>query len=517
MNEAILLTDGYKLSHHKQYPAGTGMVYSNLTPRSCKYFPEASEGAVVFGIQYFVKEYLIKRFNENFFNLPKEEAVGNFCKTVGQYVGIKNVGYSHIEDLYDLGYLPIVIKALPEGSVCPIRCPMMTIRNTKPEFFWLTNYLETLISCTVWLPCTSATSARLYKKELKRHAVMTGFPDEVELDFCCHDFSMRGMGSVESAITSGMGHLTSFRGTETIPAIRAVEEYYGTGNLNGKVASTVAATEHSVMCAGGEEGEFGTFKRLITEVYPSGIISIVSDTWDFWQVVEDFLPRLKRDILQRDGRVVVRPDSGDPTDIICGYRTNPHFHTRIREGKYYCNFNPFSEDSEYVEVGEGEYYGAYYMLGKIFGWNTTVKGYLYPSGKIGLLYGDSITLERQKQIYLRLESANMAACNLVLGVGSYTYQFKSRDSLGFAVKATACIVDGVLREIYKRPKTDDGTKDSLRGLIRVEKGKDGRYVAIDRQDMEGESGGELKEVFRDGNIVKHYTLVSVRDRINESI
>lgn len=433
---------------------------------------------MVFGIQYLVKEYLIKQFNENFFNLPEEEAVNQFKSRVGSFVGLDNVGYEHIVALHKLGYLPIEIKALPEGSICPIRVPMMTIKNTLPEFFWLTNYLETLISCVLWMPCTSATSARLYKKELARHARKTGFPSDVALGFLCHDFSMRGMAGIEVSIISGMAHMTSFCGSETIPAIRAIEEYYNADASKELVAATVPATEHSVMCAGGKEDELGTFRRLINEVYPSGFVSIVSDTWDFWQVIESYLPKLKKDIMARDGRVVIRPDSGDPVDIICGLRTNPHFTTRIREGKYECCFDPHWDEAPFVEVTEGQYYGAYYMLGKIFGWNTTTNNYRYPSTKVGLLYGDSITLERQRDIYTRLESANLAACNLVLGVGSYTYQFKSRDSLGFAVKATACKINGELKEIFKQPKTDDGTKNSLKGLIAVYE-ENGTYVAKD--------------------------------------
>lgn len=516
MKETILLTDGYKLGHHFQYPKGTEMVYSNWTPRSCKYFPEASEGSVVFGIQYLVKEYLIKQFNENFFSLPKEQAVKEFHDRVDKFVGISNVGIEHIETLHDLGYLPIEIKALPEGSVCPIRVPMMTIKNTLPEFFWLTNYLETLISSVLWLPCTSATSARLYKKELKRHAKRTSFPGDVNIGFACHDFSMRGMAGIEAAIVSGMAHMTSFCGSETIPAIRAVEEYYNADSSKELVAATVPATEHSVMCAGGKEDEIETFRRLICEVYPKGIVSIVSDTWDFWQVVEDFLPKLKKEIMARDGRVVIRPDSGDPVDIICGLRTNPHFNTRIVEGRYYCCYAPFDIDSEYVEVSEGQYYGAYYMLGKTFGWNTTDTGFRYPSTKVGLLYGDSITLERQKQIYLRLEGASMAACNLVLGVGSFTYQFKSRDSLGFAVKATACKINGELKEIFKQPKTDDGTKNSLKGLIAVYE-ENGTYVAKDCVSEAEEMVGALEPVFVNGNIMKDYSLSEIRERINASI
>ena len=516
MKETILLTDGYKLGHHFQYPKGTEMVYSNWTPRSCKYFPEASEGSVVFGIQYLVKEYLIKQFNENFFNLPKEQAVKEFHDRVDKFVGISNVGIEHIEALHDLGYLPIEIKALPEGSVCPIRVPMMTIKNTLPEFFWLTNYLETLISSVLWLPCTSATSARLYKKELKRHAKRTSFPGDVTIGFACHDFSMRGMAGIEAAIVSGMAHMTSFCGSETIPAIRAVEEYYNADSSKELVAATVPATEHSVMCAGGKEDELETFRRLICEVYPNGIVSIVSDTWDFWQVVEDFLPKLKKEIIARDGRVVIRPDSGDPVDIICGLRTNPHFNTRIVEGRYYCCYAPFDIDSEYVEISEGQYYGAYYMLGKTFGWNTTDTGFRYPSTKVGLLYGDSITLERQKQIYMRLEGAGMAACNLVLGVGSFTYQFKSRDSLGFAVKATACKINGELKEIFKQPKTDDGTKNSLKGLIAIYE-ENGTYVAKDCVSEAEEMTGALEPVFVNGSLVKDYSLSEIRERIDASL
>ena len=234
--EIINATDGYKLGHHRMYPEGTQMVYSNWTPRSNRYFPEATEGSVVFGIQYFVKKYLIEEFNK-WFALPKEEAIKQFAYRVGNFVDLNQVGTKHIEELYDLGYLPIEIKALPEG---PIRVPMMTIKNTLPDFFWLTNYLETLISCTLWLLCTSATSARLYKKRL--------------------------MAGLDAAIISGM---TSFCGSETIPAIEAVEHYYNANVIEELVAATVPASEHSVMCAGGEDGEIETYclelkKRMVS-------------------------------------------------------------------------------------------------------------------------------------------------------------------------------------------------------------------------------------------------------------
>lgn len=527
MKETILLTDGYKLNHHKMYPEGIEMVYSNFTPRGNKFFPEAKDGAVVFGLQYFIKEYLIKQFNENFFRRPRQEVLTEYVNRVKNFTG--DVDYEHIAKLYDLGYLPIEIKALPEGSVCPIRVPMLTIKNTHPDFAWLTNYLETLMSNVLWMPCTSATGARIAKKQLKAHAVKTGFPEDVNLGFCMHDFSMRGMNSIESAIVSGMAHLTSFVGTETIPAISAVELYYGANAAKELIAATVPATEHSIECSNAvfdvdQRGntivdETNYFRRLITEIYPKGFISIVSDGFDFWNVMERILPKLKKEIMTRDGRVIIRPDSGNPTDIICGLRTNSQYHTKISEGKYYCNYNPFVDDSTYVEVSEGQYYGAYYMLGKIFGWNTTSRGYLYPSNKVGLIYGDAITLERQRHIYERLESAGMAGCNLVLARGSFEYQFKSRDSLSFAVKCTAVVINGEIKAIFKRPKTDDGTKNSLKGLLRVDlmPGTVNGYVVRDNQTIDEEEGGALEVVFRDGKLLREQTLSEIRERIDASI
>lgn len=498
MSETILLTDGYKLDHRRQYPEGTQYVYSNWTPRSCQYFPEAKDGAVVFGIQYFIKEYLMKQFQENFFNKPKEIAVSEFRRRVDTFLGPNGVGTKHIEDLHDLGYLPIRIKALAEGTLCPIRVPALTFINTHPDFFWLTNYFETLISTTLWLPMTSATTARLYKKELVRHAQLTGFGEDVNLDFLCHDFSMRGMAGVEASIMSGMAHMTSFCGSETIPAITALEEYYNADADKELIAATIPATEHSVMCAGGKEDELETFRRLITKVYPNGFVSIVSDTWDFWKVMSEYLPKLKEEILARDGRLVIRPDSGNPVDIICGYPIED------------------LEELTFQEKSEPQAVGAYEMLWNIFGGTINEKGYKVLNPKVGLIYGDSITLERQKEIYKRLEEKGFAATNLVLGVGSFTYQFKSRDSLGFAMKATWCQVNGEEREIFKDPKTDEGTKKSLKGLICVQ-GEPNKYVAIDQVSKDMESSSYLQTVFEDGKLITDWSLSEIRENVNNSI
>lgn len=491
---AMLLTDGYKLDHRRQYPTGTEYVYSNWTPRSNAYFPEAKDGAVVFGIQYFIKKYLIKYFNDNFFAVDKDKAVKSFARRTNTFLGENEVGTKHIEDLWELGYLPVKIKALPEGSICPIRVPAMTIVNTDPKFFWVTNFLETLISCELWLPMTSATTAKAYRRELERHANKTGFDKGIDLGFLCHDFSMRGMAGLEASIISGMGHLTSFVGSETIPAIDALEEYYSVDAEKELISMTVPATEHSVMCAGGLDDEFGTFKRLLTETYPKGFVSIVSDTWDLWKVVTDFVPRLKEEILAREGRLVIRPDSGDPVDIICGV---------IEEPKAPHGYKHTAAERK----------GVYELLWDTFGGTINEKGYKVLDFHVGIIYGDSITLDRQREIYKRLEEKGFAATNLVLGIGSYTYQYRTRDSLGFAMKATWCQINGEPKEIFKQPKTDSGMKNSLKGLICVEMDKDGKFFATDCVSKEEETYGCLEVVFEDGKLVKEYSLAEIRERL----
>lgn len=502
---SLLLTDGYKLDHRRQYPEKTEYVYSNWTPRSNHYLPE-SDGSVVFGIQYMIHKLFSEYFNNNFFSKPEEEAVNNFSRRINTFLGDNSVGNQHVRQLHRLGYMPVRIKSLPEGSVCPIGCPMLTVVNTLPNFFWVTNFLETIMSNMLWLPMTSATVARIYKKEWIRHAKKAGFYAPGVLDFLCHDFSMRGMAGLDAAIMSGMGHLTAFTGSETIPAIDAIEQYYDVNAEEYLIAGTVPATEHSVMCAGGKKDEFETFRRLITEVYPKGFVSIVSDTWDFWKVITDYVPRLSTEIKEREGRVVIRPDSGDPVKIIAGW-------TEEELAAYYNGMLP----ETIIPLPEHERKGAYECLMDVFGYEVSKTGYKMMNNCIGMIYGDSITPERQKEIFRRLEAKNIAACNLVLGVGSYTYQYKTRDSLGFAMKATWCQVDGESRPIFKQPKTDDGTKNSLKGLIRVDWNEERKcYVPTDEVAMEDEMKGALTTVFEDGVIQGHVRFDEIRKRLEES-
>lgn len=493
---AMLLTDGYKLGHHCMYPKGMTQLYSNFTPRGNKYFPKATEGVVVFGIQYFLKKYLVNNFKNYFFNLSEDVVRKTYTDLLNSFLGesmAKHVGIDHIIALHKLGYLPIKIKALPEGTYCPIGCPVLTITNTHPNFAWLTNYLESLMSNVLWLPMTSATTADVFKRELVRHAIKTGFynPDDTSnLDFLCHDFSMRGMSSVEASITSGMAHLTSFSGSETVPAIKSMEYYYNTDPKKIMIAGTVPASEHSVECstATSETGipdDEIYFKKMLDE-FPDGIVSIVADGYDYWYFLTKIVPKYKDQIMSRNGRVVIRPDSGDPVKIICG---------------------DSESDNMYVNMG------SYEFLWNTFGGTFNEKGYKVLDSHIGLLYGDSINMKRQEQIYQQLENKKFAATNLVLGLGSFGYQMVTRDQLAFAMKATYCVVDGKPIEIFKDPKTVCGTpKKSHRGLIRVIKNSDGVYLPIDRCSVEEEENeNELKTVFENGKITKEFTLNEIRE------
>jgi nicotinamide phosphoribosyltransferase len=480
----LLLTDGYKVDHRRQYPDGTTLVYSNWTPRKSRI--ENVEEVVFFGLQYFIKKYIIHDFEEYFFKQPKEEVIKKYSRRINNYLGENQVGINHIEDLHDLGYIPMVFKALPEGSSVPIRVPMFTMFNTKPEFFWLTNYFETLLSAVIWMPCTSATIAKQYRKILDKYASETSSVPEF-VDWQAHDFSMRGMAGIEASITSAAGHLLSFTGTDNIPAIDFFEEYYNANSDTELVGGSVPATEHSVMCMGTTEGEFETFQRLITEVYPKGIVSIVSDTWDLWKVLTNYLPRLKEKIAGRDGKVVVRPDSGDPILILCG---NPN-------GK-----------------SEEERKGVVELLWETFGGTTNDKGYKELIPQIGAIYGDSITVERATQICENLKKKGFASTNVVLGIGSFTYQYNTRDTFGFAMKATYGEVNGERRAIFKDPITDDGTKKSAKGLMKIER-ENGIFKLTDNVSWEEESKGELKEIFRDGKLLVDIALAEIRENIKK--
>lgn len=483
---ATLLCDFYKISHIEQYPEGTEKIYSTWTPRKSRI--KRIDKVAAFGFQYFIKEYLIDYFEKNFFSRAIEEIVAEYVRVIKYTLGVENPKVDHIRALHALGYLPLRIRALKEGTLVPMRVPMLTVESTVSEHFWLTNYFESLMSAEIWQPSTAATIAKEYRRILDAYAIeTTGSTAGVE--FQAHDFSFRGMEGLHGATASAAGHLLSFVGTDSIPSILFHEHYYNANIEKELVGTSIPATEHSVMCANADENrdEFKSFERLITKVYPTGIFSVVSDSYDFWSVVTDLLPRLRDDIMARDGKVVIRPDSGDPIKIICG-------------------------DPEAEEVAVRK--GLIECLWDTFGGTTNELGYKVLNSHIGAIYGDSITLERAETICRLLKEKGFASTNIVFGVGSYTYQYNTRDTFGFAMKATYAVVNGEEKLIFKDPKTDDGTKRSQRGLVHVYKDDDGEIKFLDGlnrvQYDELIHKDLMEDVFVDGKLTRDESLSEIR-------
>lgn len=535
----FLQADFYKTGHPFQYPKGTNKILANFTPRSARLAPVLpelfDEKIVWFGLQGFIKEILIGLFNREFFGKPATTAVRQYQRRVDNALGKGAVTVDHLQALHDLGYLPLEIRSVPEGARVDIRVPPVTFINTRPEFAWLVTYIETLFSCESWKPSTVATIAFEYRKLLTYFAQLTGSPMAF-VDWQGHDFSMRGMAGLYDARKCGAGHLLSFTGTDTIPAIDYLEDLYNADSDRELIGGSVPATEHSVMCLGSKEGEIETIRRLVKQVYPAGIVSVVSDTWDFWQVVTDFAAALKSEIMSRqpdalgNAKVVFRPDSGDPVKILTGYFCTdvPDVQDRaalqaaqaagfeaVRDaatGTYWL----LGEDAcAQQTLREPEVKGAVQCLWDTFGGDETDRGYKLLDPHVGLIYGDSITLTRARDILVRLERKGFASGNVVLGIGSYTYQYLTRDTFGWALKATYAEVNGEPQELVKDPVTDSGVKKSAKGLLRVDETPDG-YVLHDQQTPEQAAGGALAPVFRDGELLVEQSLAEIRARLQGS-
>lgn len=480
----MTLIDGYKLDHRRQYPAGTTRVYSNWTARESRI--SGIDKVVFFGLQYFLDRYLDESEGEfaRFFNEPSALACARYAKRVNAYLGPNTIGVEHVRDLHTLGYLPLEFRALPEGTHVPLRVPMFTVENTHPDFAWLVNYLESLLSSVIWMPCTSATQAARFRRLLDASATRTGSPSEF-VDWQGHDFSFRGMPGPEAAALSGMGHLLSFTGTDTIPALDLAEEHYGPLPAEYLLGASVAATEHSVMCAGGQVSECETFARLF-DLYPDGIVSVVSDTWDLWNVLTNVLPALKDKIMARKGKLVIRPDSGDPVAIVCGDPAAP--------------------------TGTPARKGVIELLWDEFGGTTTATGHRLLDPHVGCIYGDAITHSRAEAICARLAANGFASANMVFGVGSFTYQHVTRDTFGFALKSTWVEVEGKGGiDIFKSPKTDSGMKNSAKGRLAV-LDDDGNLFLVNQAPADAQERSLLQPVWRDGRFLKRWTFDEIRRR-----
>ncbi len=527
---ASMQKDVYKEFHSRAYHPNVSEVYANFTSRSGKLSNVKDNQKVAFvGLQYFIKSYLQEEWAE-FFNADKQSAVANHKRILSAMLGY-SVDVKYLEDLHDLGYLPLKIKALPEGTLVPYLVPPITVVNTKEGFQWLTNMIETVLSCENWPIQTSATTSVAYLKVFKEFAQKTGLPIDA-VPFQGHDFSFRGMFGKQAAAMSGFGHLASgLVGTDTIPAVLFAEKYYGANVDNELVGCSVDATEHSVTCSWIMEGEIEFFKYLMKEQSPTGILSVVSDTWDFWTLVTDYLPKLKAEIMARDGTLVIRPDSGDPVTILTGYVMSPHGdyaqqqrsqdsaikrakqngYEAIQWGDLVLSAREGEEGRELLAC---EVKGLIECLWETFGGSLTDKGFKLLDDHIGAIYGDAITLVRQRQILQRLMDKGFAS-KVVLGIGSYSYQYVTRDTHGSAVKATSVVKNGERVAIFKDPKTDK-KKKSAKGLLKVDK-VNGELTLFDDVTEQEETTGLLETVFEDGKLVKETTLKEIRALIDEQI
>jgi len=514
---SLFYTDGYKIGHKKMLAPGTTRLYGTWIPRSIKYAPRGVTKIVSFGQQLVVK-WLHDEFQENFFSLPEEVAV-NFGKDMSLYLGM-DYDASHFVALHKLGYLPIRVKSLPEGIETNPNVPHMTFINTVDGFAWLTLYLETIISSLAWKPSTSATIALQYKRNVVEWVMKTDPANAWLIPFLCHDFSARGL-SPWDMLSSGLGHASSFLGSDTIICIPGARYYYNEPQDQVSIYS-VNASEHSVSTTKiFTVGEQQMIADWLVD-FPKGILSIVSDTFDLWKLITEYLPANKESIMARDGKLVIRPDSGNPVDIICG--------TQIFEDM--DHYNDYELDRETILTSEEK--GVIELLWDIFGGTINEQGYKVLDPHIGAIYGDSITLDRQIQIYERLKTKGFAATNIVLGVGSFTYQMNTRDTLGFAAKGAwfevidtdaynlatdngnmMCSTEQYESfkkgyDIYKDPVTDDGTKKSLKGLICVTE----EHEVLTQCTWEQEEQGLLQTIYEEGRFCNETTLSQIRERLN---
>lgn len=486
----LLCLDFYKTAHADQYPNGLTRMVSYYTPRMSRL--QDTEKITIFGLQAFVQEYLIDAFNEHFFNKPCDEVMSEYKRVLNSTIGTDGVGEERIKKLHDLGHLPLEIRALPEGTRSNIKVPQIEISNTHPEFVWLVNSIETMLSCTMWHTQVSAEVGYRYRQIVNEFADRT-CEDSVPRARLLGDFSMRGQESVESATKSSAAFCLSFLNTATVPAILWLESNYECDSSKEPVAFGALSTEHSVMCSNYaiDGDEITHVRRLLTEVYPHQSFSMVSDSYDYWNLVDNILPQLKDEILAHDGCISIRGDSGDPVEVVTK---------------------------------------TVFKLWDIFGGTVNSKGFKVLNPHVKAIYGDSITPQRCEQIYSILEDSRFAINNVSLGVGSFSmqcletigddgctaYNPYTRDTFGIAVKATyAEDKDGDPIMIFKNPKTDSGHfKKSQRGCCRVYKTEDGYSYEDGLTWEEAQVDNELITVFKNGEFIKIYTLAEVRNNLH---
>lgn len=481
---SMLLIDFYKAVHAEMLPKGITKSVSYFTPRMSRV--KRWDKVVMFGLQGFIKEYLIDHFNLNFFGKEESIVINDYQRVLDAAMGKDTYGIKKILQLYRLGYLPIEIVALPEGARVPMHVPMFGITNTHPDFAWLPQALESLISAESWHPMLAATVGYTYR-EIVNHYYKLTCDDNVSKAKALGSFDFRGEESLQSAIKAGAGWCLSFLNTATVPTIPYLEQMYNCDCTKEPVAFGSPSTEHAVMCSNyAVDGDEITFiRRLLTEIYPHTSFSCVLDSYDYWNFIHHILPKLHDEIIEHDGCMLMRGDSGDCVEVVTD---------------------------------------TVFELWEQFGGTVNSKGYKMLDPHVKAIYGDSITVQRCEQIYQILLEHGFACSNVALGVGSFSFQCIeedgilkpfTRDTFSSCIKATYCEINGKPYPIFKNPK-EGGFKKSQRGCCIVTC-TDGEYAFTDGYTWDEAvhaSENQLKTVFRDGEFVREQTLKDIRRRLH---
>ena len=456
----ILKTDSYKLSHFKQYPPKTTKVFSYLESRGGKY-----PATIMFGLQYYLKEYLTKPITQK--NIEEADSL---AKEHG--VPFNREGWQHILDEHQ-GKLPLRIRAVPEGMLIPTSNVLMTIENTDPKCFWLTNYVETLL-LKIWYPITVATTSFYIKKLIKNN--LEASADNLDgLDFKLHDFGYRGVSSEESAAIGAAAHLINFKGTDTIAGIEFLRKYY-----SAPVAGfSIPASEHSTITSWGEDGELEAYENMLDQYKDSPIVACVSDSYNIYEACRMW-GKLKDKIIKNNQTLVVRPDSGDPVEVILGCLA---------------------------------------ILNEEFGSTINTKGYKLLKN-VRIIWGDGINGSGEiTKILYKMQEAGYSADNIAFGMGGGLLQKLDRDTQKFAIKCSAVIIDGKVREVFKNPSTDPGKRSKKGFLDLVEKGCGSDVMTWSvptRTETSFCPQSVMDTVFENGKITKEYTYEEILARRDSS-
>lgn len=454
MANIILNVDSYKTSHFLQYPVGTTHVSSYIETRGGAY-----KQAVFFGLQMFIKEYLATPITRE----DIEEAADIFSV---HGVPFNRAGWEYILEKYR-GYLPVEIEALPEGTIVPAKNVMVQIVNTDAKCAWLTSYLETALLRAVWYPTTVATRSRECKRVIAKYLLETAGSIE-GLPFKLHDFGARGASSNEAAAIGGLAHLVNFMGTDTVSALVAARKYYS-ANMAG---FSIPAAEHSTITAWGRENEVKAYENMLAQFSgPEKIVAVVSDSYDLWHAIDELWGNvLKSKVENTGGTLVIRPDSGDPVTIV----------------------------TETIE-----------RLIQNFGCSVNVLGYRVLPPCIRVIQGDGISQQTIEAILEAMKIRKQSAENVAFGMGAELLQKVNRDTMKFAMKASAVKNNGLWMDVYKDPITDKG-KMSKKGRMAVVRMDNGEIKTIRKEDL-GARENLLKPVFRNGEILEEYTFDQVRN------